>query len=182
MKQRGTIRLQYVLGDDLISDFIEWHGRQYRHVDSVLPEGFCHPAGSLIGARSCWISPVGSHEQCVIRPGVRVRPAGYEIWRRRTVYELNVSKQLQRAYYWALIEQLGKPHESISIWTRLFPPMQLRNWRARNAWAADELVLAMLEETKIIPRIDLSVNEFKPGDSIAIITAIGAVMVEDVST
>lgn len=73
----SSVRLQFVLGADFSSRLIAWYGQGYggfSHVDAVLPDG------SLLGARS---DRVGGKP-----PGVQIRSAGYETWKRREVVEI----------------------------------------------------------------------------------------------
>lgn len=100
----ARIRLQFVLGASLSSRLIAWYGQGYggySHVDAVLPDG------RLLGARS---DAVGG-----VYPGVRVRPANYEKWVRRTLVELPVTESRAHAWVEALQRQVGCQYDKQAI-------------------------------------------------------------------
>jgi hypothetical protein len=98
------IAWQFVLGSGLSSRLISWWGNGYggySHVDAILPDGTC------LGARSDQIG--------LYAPGVQIRAAGYEHWKKRCVATLEVTPQIASAWETYLLSQVGKEYDKGNI-------------------------------------------------------------------
>jgi len=121
----------------------------YTHVDFLMPAGYVYPdhhplagkpipAGSLVGSRSDFITPLDGGP--TILPGVRVRPPSYEHWSAERVLSKVVPKAVEREVYTAVLSQLGKPYDAggiVSFITGRYP--RNFNWQDENKWFCDEL-------------------------------------------
>lgn len=150
------IRLQFVLGHALSSRAIAWFSAgHFSHVDAILPDG------SLLGSRSDRI--------CGIEPGVRIRPAFYEVWRSRVVIELPCGYDQERAYYGFLHRQIGKPYDHTAIWGFAAG----RNWREDDSWFCSELQASALERAVLREPLYLAANKITPVALALVVSAIG---------
>lgn len=152
----GRIRLQFVLGAGLSSRLIAWYGQGYggySHVDAVLPND------TLLGARS---DAVGGQA-----PGVRVRPPGYEKWRRRTVVEVPCSEG--RAFAWAevLQRQVGCPYDQQAILGFLFG----RREHTKGRWICSALQTHGLKRVHLLHRVPIPDSQVTPDNLFTLVTA-----------
>lgn len=151
------IRLQFVLGTGISSQAIAWFSAgSFSHVDAILPSGL------LIGARS---DAVGG-----MPPGVQMRPAFYEKWKRRVVMSLSVTPDKERKFYEFLMAQIGKPYDSTAIWGFAAG----RDWRSADSWICSELQAAALEVAGISPLLYSPVNKITPVALAIVMSALGA--------
>lgn len=103
------LAIQLVRAHGLASHLIAWWGfgwDGYSHADAVLPDG------SLLGARSDRIK-LSDGERLL--PGVRVRPAGYERWERRTLFWRSATPQLAQAWREGLKGKCGTAYDKDGI-------------------------------------------------------------------
>ena len=162
------VRLHCVRGAGLTSDLIGYFGAGvYSHTDIVLPNG------DLLGARA---DVIKGRDGNPIPSGVRVRPQNYEMWTRRTLFELNVTPQQHRAFYDYAHSQIGKPYDTDGI--RRFIFNQERDWRDPASWWCSEFGVYCGEVAKVIPPIPLSITHITPGDCALIYASAGATVTE----
>lgn len=96
------IILQFVAGDDLCSDLIEWKGAgKFSHVDAVLP------TQDLLGARSDVIQGIPA--------GVRVRPPNYEPWAHVSRVTIPCTDAQQDAFMTFIQSKIGTAYNSVGI-------------------------------------------------------------------
>ena len=158
----GIIQFQFVLGTGFSSRLISYRSGGPSHVDFVMPAGYGYAPGSLLGARSDTLTPLGY--AIAIPAGVQVRPANYEKWKQTWVLTKHVSKAQERAVYGFALEQVGKPYDVegiLSFITGRYPHSD--NWRDPSAWFCDELGVRALEVGKVIPELPLTPNRIDPG-------------------
>ena len=163
-----SVRYQFDRGYGPISAAISMFGGGtltlgFSHVDIVLPDG------RLLGARSDWIKPLDG--SAPIPPGVRVRPANYEKWKRRVVFELAATKKQEASFYKFLNAQVGKPYDKLAIWAFVAN----RNWRDDEAWFCDELAAAATEQAGLCEQLYLPANKLTPTSWAVVVSAIGGV-------
>lgn len=152
-----VVRLQFVLGSGLSSRAISYFGAGgYSHVDVVLRDG------TLLGARS--------DEILGIVPGVRIRPQGYEDWKKRTVMTLAVTEQQEKDFLDFVVLQIGKPYDSTAIWGFAAG----RDWREKDSWFCSELAGAATESAGIVPTLIAPTCKITPGALATVYSAIGA--------
>lgn len=154
---RPFVRLQFVLGAGLSSRAISYFGAGgYSHVDIVLRDGW------LLGARSDKI--LG------IEPGVRIRPQGYEKWKKRTVMTLDVSEKQEKDFLIFAHDQLRKPYDTTAIWGFATG----RDWREEDSWFCSELAAAASEKAQILPELIAPTCKITPGTLATVYSALGA--------
>lgn len=152
-----SVKLQFVLGPGISSAAIAWFSAgSFSHVDAILV------SGNLLGARS---DAIGGQD-----PGVQIRPAGYEKWKRRVVMSLPTTPAQDAKFQNFLIAQLGKPYDSSAIWGFVAG----RDWRSANSWYCAELAAAALEIAGICPLLYSPVNKITPAALATVMSALGA--------
>jgi hypothetical protein len=150
------IRLQFVLGASLSSRLIAWYGQGYggySHVDAVLPDG------RLLGARS---DAVGG-----VYPGVRVRPAHYEKWVRRTVVELQVTEGRARAWVETLQRQVGCQYDKQAILGFILG----RREHTKGHWICSALQTHALKRVHLLHQVPILDSQVTPDNLFTLVTA-----------
>jgi hypothetical protein len=141
----SSITLQFVLGKGTTSSAIAWFSQgHFSHVDAVLA------TGELLGSRSdsCGSQP----------PGVRIRPANYEPWLKRTQFTIPCTLTQRADWLSFLLGQLGKPYDHMAIWAFASG----RDWREEDSWICSELQAKALEEARIVKPLYLAANKITP--------------------
>lgn len=162
-----SVRLQFVYGSGLSSRAISWFSagsgaKRLSHVDAVLDDG------SLFGARS---DSIGGEP-----PGVYRRPAGYEKWSYKIVFELATTDAQKKAWTQFLQDQYAKKYDKLAIWGFVLG----RAWRDDDCWICSELQARALEVAGIIPPLYLTVSRITPEALALVCSAIGGRMIEKV--
>lgn len=158
-----VIRWQFVCEADLASRTIAWFSAgHFSHVDCVLDED----DDALIGARSDHVAGV--------KPGVRVRPAGYARFTHRTVLQMSCTVAQKRAYMGFLRAQVGKPYDSEALWAFVFN----RDWRAPDSWICSELQAAACEASGLVRKLFLAANKITPVALALALSAAGAIEIQ----
>lgn len=153
------IPLQFVLGTGISSQAIAWMGSgHFSHVDAV------DPKGNLYGARS---DRVG-----YANPGVQLRPAFYEKWKRRAVMVLATTKAQEKRFWDFLYAQRYKPYDSTAIWGFV----NGRDWREDDSWFCSELQTAALEHAGVIPQLYTPFNKISPVSLCTLFSAVGGTL------
>lgn len=166
MKPR--IRLQFVLGAGVSSRLIAWYGQGYggySHVDAVLADD------TLLGARS---DAVGGQ-----RPGVRVRPPGYETWRRRTLVELPGSELKFMQWADALERQIACQYDKQAILGFLLG----RREHTKGHWICSALQTHALKHCHLLHRVPIPDSQVTPDNLFTLVTAgLGGRILENVES
>lgn len=158
------IKLQFVCGSGLSSRLIAWYGNGYggfSHVDAVLPDG------SLIGARSDYITPIGSQD--TIDPGVQVRPAAYETWVRRTVVEISCTKGVAAEWEKFLRSQINHQYDKDSIIGFITGHKD----HQAGHWICSALQTDALEKIGKLPSLPVPPAQVTPNSLLLMVSAIG---------
>ncbi len=157
------IRLQFVLGSGLSSQVIAWFSSgHFSHVDAILPDG------SLLGARSDVITPLGGGP--VVKAGVQIRPPFYEHWKERVVMSLPATDAQTDAFLEFNHQQLGKAYDKTAIWGFISG----RDWRDPQDWFCSELQAAALEVSGRCPNLYAPRNKITPAALALTVSALGA--------
>lgn len=162
-----TIKLQFVYGGGLSSRAISWFSagsgaKRLSHVDAVLDDG------TLFGARS---DRIGGEP-----PGCYRRPAGYEKWSYKVVFELACTDAQKKAWTTFLEAQYAKPYDHLAIWGFALG----RAWREDDCWICSELQSRALEVAGIVPPLYLTVSRITPEALALVCSAIGGRVIETV--
>jgi hypothetical protein len=158
-----SIKFQFVLGAGFSSSVIAWFGGGdnsalgFSHVDCMLPDG------RLLGARSDWVGGAP--------PGVRIRPSGYEAWKRRVVFELASTPAQEKLFYDFLMAQVGKPYDKLAIFSFIAD----RDWRDDSAWFCSELAAAASEHAGACDALYLPANKLSPTAWAVVVSALGGI-------
>lgn len=161
------IRLQFVLGSGWSSRLIAWYGQGFggwSHVDAVLPDG------RLLGARS---DTVGGQP-----PGVRIRPANYERWKRRTLVEIPCTSAEETGWVGWLRQQVGYEYDKAAIIGFILgrPAHTPHHWICSACQRGALEAVGKLHPCDLIPD-----SETTPDALFQVVTeGIGGIVVEDV--
>lgn len=137
-----TVTLQFSTEEGLGSHAIRWFTHSdYSHVDVVWPDA----DGSLYGAR--------------FNGGVKLRPADYATFTKRTRVVIPCSESQSKAFYLFLKEQEHKQYDFAAI----LGFAMARDWRRDDDWFCSELVTAALIEAVIV-RVATPANRITPND------------------
>ena len=158
----SQLRLQFVLGADCSSRLIAWWGTGYdgfSHVDAVLSDG------TLAGARS---DKVGEQPA-----GCQIRPANYEVWKRRMVMSRPAEPQIAQVWEQFFRDRVGMPYDSGDIIGFIVghDKSQAGHWIC-SAWQADAL-----ETLDLLPSLSLPLRQITPNTLAAICSATGWLIV-----
>ncbi len=155
-----SIELQFVCGHDWSSRAISWFSAGHlSHVDTVLH------GGRLLGARS----DVVKSRAGPIPSGVRIRPADYEDFASRVVFELYCTVPQKMRYLTFLQEQIGAPYDKLGIAGFVTG----RDWRDESAWFCSELVTRGLEVARITPTLYIPAFKVTPVACAMLVSALG---------
>jgi len=162
-----SVKLQFVYGSAIASRAIAWFSagagsKRLSHVDAVLDDG------SLFGARS---DSVGGEPAGCYR-----RPANYEKWSYKVVFELTATDTQKKIWTAFLEEQYAKPYDRLAIWGFALG----RAWREEDCWVCSELQARALEVAGIIPPLYLTVSRITPEALALVCSAIGGRVIEKV--
>lgn len=157
---RTTIRLQFVCGMDWTSRAIGWFSAGHlSHVDAVLDDG------RLLGARSDTVeSRMG-----LIPSGVRLRPANYEKFASRVIFEIECSGIQKAAYLTFLYRQLGRPYDKLGIAGFVAG----RDWRDHRAWFCSELIARSLELASLVHPLYVPAFKVTPVACAMLVSSLG---------
>lgn len=160
----SELRLQFVSGAGLSSRLISWWGQGYdgwSHVDAVLI------TGELAGARS---DAVGGKP-----PGYWIRPANYQVWKRRTVMTLKVSDGIAEAWERFLRRDQGAPYDQADIIGFLIG----KSMATQGHWVCSWKIIDTIQTFDLMPSICLPASQVTPNTLAAICSATGWLITVD---
>lgn len=158
---KSQIRLQFVLGAKISSRLIAWWGNGYggfSHVDGILADETC------LGARA----DVTGGEP----PGVRIRPAGYEVWKDRKVATLDVTQVEYAVWEKYLLAQVGLPYDKGDILGLIAG----RDLSEKGHWICSELQTSALQTISRLPSLPVPPQQVTPNSLLLMVAAIGFVI------
>jgi hypothetical protein len=160
----SQISLQFVLGADLSSRLIAWWGQGYKgfsHVDGILSDG------ALAGARS---DVVGGKPA-----GCQIRPANYEVWKRRMVMTLQTTDAIAANWEQFFRRGAGAPYDKRDIIGFIIgKPLDSAGSWICSAWQTDNL-----ETQNLLPSMYLPPQQVTPNTLAAICSALGWLVTVD---
>lgn len=158
----SQIRLQFVLGADCSSRLIAWWGQGYdgySHVDAVLS------TGELAGARS---DAIGGKPA-----GYQIRPANYEVWKRRTVMAKDVPQDVADGWEAYLHTGIGAPYDKADILGFLIG----RSMATAGHWVCSWKIIDTIQTFDLMPSICLPSSQVTPNTLAALCSATGWLIV-----